>query len=109
MQNPPILTVTGTRRPHDRVPAGSVSSTGKLAIVLAFVRERPSPVYGVTGENGLAFAARGTGKQTANTRNTARALPSRLRLAARGACGIPCVCSGVARAARHSDSSQVYS
>jgi len=95
MQNPPILTVTGTRRPHDR--AGRISLLHRHWRSFWHSCENDRHVYGVTGENGLAFAARGTGKQTANTRGTP---PAR----SRPACGLPLgarvvfrVCSGVAR------------
>jgi hypothetical protein len=106
VQNPPILTVTGTRRPHDRAGAGSVLHTALR--FLAICENRVVDCNTVTGENVWRLRR----AEPANKRQTRGMPPAR----SRPACGLPLGarvvfrdCSGVARSEACSDSSQVYS
>ena len=109
MQNPPILTVTGTRRPHDR--AGRISPPHGIRIAIFGICEnRAMDCNTVTGENVWRLRR----AEPANKRQTRGTPPAR---ASRPACSrsgrvrrvVFRDCSGVARSEACSDSSQVYS
>ena len=73
MQNPPILTVTGTRRPHDR--AGRISPPHGIAIFGYICENRVVDCNTVTGENVWRLRR----AEPANKRQTRGMPPARSR------------------------------